>query len=400
MKSLEPLSTVRASAPARPSSPARAAAPTDASAAPADGVDLQGLPPLETPKKAVQVLAESYGYAEFPQASPDGKHVLFNVVGDYETSQMLLVKSDGGTPRSLFTGEKVRREDLPDFLARHRGHIDEQGTWAADGRTIYYRTSTGGETFSIARFDVEGSSSKVVVSDPGRMNLKHPVETEDGYILGYGGPPDAKYRTSERYSDLFLADPATGTYRLLTHSDGTVSYKHPSEMHGRILAHVEPKGSEEARADLVAVDPATGREQNLTVTPGSDERHPFYNEKVDLVAFHSDDSGDKNLWLATPDFQHRAQLTFYGKPAQSPSWSPDGKTLYFVKKLERQAEGEPFYQRQADIRALDVRKALKDLCEQASDRVKALEKAEASDATLAAAKEALEEYEFFLERYD
>ena len=397
MRNLDPLSATRISTPLRSASPAQVPTRTESPAVPADGVELQALPPLETPKKAVTVLAGSYGYAEFPQASPDGRHVLFNVVGDYETSQMLMVKAGGGTPRALFTGEKVGPEELPAFLERHHGHIDEQGTWTADGRSIYYRTNSQGQ-FSIARFDLEGASSKVVVSDPG-MNLKHPVETGDGYILGYGGPPDAKYRTSEQYSDLFLADPATGQYRLLTHSDGSVSYKHPSEMHGQVLAHVEPKGTETAKADLVSVDPSTGRAQNLTASPGSDERHPFYNAKVDLVAFHSDDTGDKNLWIATPDFEHRAQLTFYGKAAQSPSWSPDGKTLYFVKKLEKQAEGEPFYERQADVRALDVRQALKDLGQQADDRVKALEKAEAPDEAVAAARSARAEYGFFLERY-
>lgn len=375
--------------------PPTAPAPQEAAPRP-DRVDLQGLPPLQTPKKAVTVLAESFGYAEFPQASPDGRHVLFNVVGDYDTSQMILMKADGSEKRALLTGERVRARDLPEFLASQRGRIDEQGTWTADGRSVLYRTNSQGQ-FSIARFDLEDSSARTVVHLP-EMNLKHPVETSEGYILGYGGPPDATYKTSERYSDIFLADPRTGQIEFLTHSDGSVSYKHPSQMKGAILAHVEPKKGEDPKADLVALDPKGGAERNLTRTPDSDERHPFYNPRIDLVAYHSDDSGDKNLWLATPDFERRVQVTFYGKPAQSPSWSPDGQTLYFVKKDARQPEGEPFYKRQADIRALDLPKALKDLCSQARERCHQLEKEGAPETLQAAAREALEDYRFFLER--
>lgn len=372
-------------------------APAPRPVEPSESVSLQALPLLETPKKAVTVLADTFGYAEFPQASPDGEHVLFNVVGDYETSQMIVMDADGGNKRALFTGEPVDADGLGDFLQRHHGRIDEQGTWTADGRSVYYRTNSEGP-FSIARFDLERGRSRVVVSDPG-MNMKHPVETVDGYILGYGGPPDEKIQTSEKYSDILLADPRTGNWRLLTHSDGSVSYKHPAEMEGRILAHAEPRGVEDARADVVAVDSSTGAVANLTATPDADERHPFYNAKVGLVAFHSDDTGDKNLWLATPDFQHRAQLTFYGKAAQSPSWSADGRKLYFVKKQAKQAEGEPFYKRQADIRVLDVKKALKDLVAQADDRVKDLSKQSAEESVVEAARQAAQEYRFFLERY-
>ncbi|MBZ0253279.1 MAG: hypothetical protein K8I02_08065, partial [Candidatus Methylomirabilis sp.] len=182
------------------------------------------------------------------------------------------------------------------------------------------------------------------------------------------------------------------------HSDGSVSYKHPSEMDGRILAHVENRAA--ASSDIVSVDPSGGPEKNLTASPTVDERHPFYNAAVDLVTFHSDETGDKNVWIATQDLSRRVQLTFYGKAAQSPSWSPDGRRLYFVKKLERQAEGEPFYKRQADIRTLDVPKALKSLKKQAKERVRELQSAGAPEAEVASARKALEDYKFFLERYE
>lgn len=365
-----------------------------------DEVRLDSLPPLETTKSAVDVLASGYGYAEFPQCSPDGKKIIFNSVHDYETSQMLVMRADGSHVRSLFTGEKLTPENLAAFMEQRKGHIDEQGTWSHDGDSIYYRSNERG-TFGIARFDVEAETSDMVVHDP-NMNLKHPEETEDGFIVGYGGPPGKKYKTSEEFSDLFLANPEDGTYQLITHSDGSVAYKHPSLFHGQVVAHREPRGGdnpEGGNADLILVDPKTGVERNLTQTPDADERHPFFNEKVGLMAFHSDETSDKNLWISTPDTSRRCQLTHYGKAAQSPCWSPDGQKIYFVKKLERQAEGEPFFARQAEIRVIDVSKALEDLTDQARKRLHDLEDRGAGKALVEQAKESYEDYRWFRNKY-
>lgn len=367
-------------------------------AAPSDGVEINSLPPLEMPRKAVETLASGFGYAEFPQVSPDGKTLVFNVVGDYVTSQMLVMDSDGGTVRSLFTGEKVTPENIGAFMEENKGNIAEQGTWSKDGRHIYYRTSQNG-TFDVGRFDIKTGKKEIVVADD-NLNMKHPVELEDGRVAGYGGPPGDKYKTVDKYSDIWIADPSKGTYALITHTDGSVAYKHPAPFGDKILAHKEPKGGDTEAADLVILDPKTGEETNLTNTPNADERHVFFNKKVGLLTYHSDGSGDKNLWLSTPDGKQKCQLTHYSKPAQSPCWSPDGRKIYFVRKNEKQAEGEDFYVRQADIRVIDVKDALKDLKEQSKDRIKTLKSMDADKELVAAARKEYENYKFFLEKYE
>ena len=92
-------------------------------------------------------------------------------------------------------------------------------------------------------------------------------------------------------------------------------------------------------------------------------------------------------------------MTFYGRPAQSPCWSPDGKEIFFIKKDVRQPDDQQFYQRQAEVRALDVKDALKDLAKQAKKRLEKLEKDSADEETLALAREQRDNYEFFLRRY-
>ncbi|MBI3928001.1 MAG: PD40 domain-containing protein [Armatimonadetes bacterium] len=374
---------------------ASAAAPS------AESERLDVLPPLENPDQAVGKLAVGFGYVEFPQISPDGKKLVFNVVGDYKTSQMLIMDADGGKARSLLDRRVVTPETVKQFLSDYQDQIQEQGTFTEDGRSLYFRTNERG-TFGIGRYDLRSGGTELVLHDP-RINMKHPVELDDHRIACYGGPPSEKYPTVDQYTDLFIADVRTGERQMLTHSNGQLAYKHPSLMHGQLLAHVEPAGAQangtEPMSDILLIDPASGEQSNLTRTPEADERHPFYNEAMDLLVYHRKADGEKNLVLSTPDGSRSLALTRYGKPAQSPCWSPDGTRIYFVKKRERQPDGEPFFNRQADIRVLDVPRALKDLTRQAKHRLKVLEKQDASESLLERARQEYEDCKFFRNLY-
>ena len=110
-------------------------------------------------------------------------------------------------------------------------------------------------------------------------------------------------------------------------------------------------------------------------------------------------AGDKNIWISTPDGERKCQLTFYGKAAQSPCWSPGGKKIYFVEKGTRQTAEQQFYERQTEIRVLDVKDCLKDLARQARDQVKGLKMANAPEEQIAAAQQRYDDYKFFLNKY-
>ncbi|MCA9776464.1 MAG: PD40 domain-containing protein [Candidatus Eremiobacteraeota bacterium] len=368
---------------------------TQSETAPSEILSLSGLEPLETPKKAIRKIVKGLGYTEFPQVSPDGKTLVFNVVGDYTTSQLMSVPARGGKVHALDSGERVTPENVGEYLQSHQGSICEQATFDQSGNLLY-RTNQNG-TFDIGSYNFTDKNFQMVAENP-NLNLKHPVQLDDGRIAIYGGPPTPERPTSEQYSNLYLLDPTNSEMKQLTHSEGAYAYKHPAPVNGKIVAHREDKQNHDV-SDLISLDPEGGPETLLTETPTADEKHAFYNKKRDLMVYHRKVEGDKNLVLSTPDGSRTAQLTFYGHPAQSPCWSPDGKEIYFVKKDVRQADGEPFYHRQAEVRALDVKDALKDLAKQAQKRLKKLKSEGADETTLALAREQRDNYEYFLRRY-
>ncbi|MCA9793740.1 MAG: PD40 domain-containing protein [Candidatus Eremiobacteraeota bacterium] len=389
---------------ARPVMPTSVRAATTASAQPeapqapvSDRVQLQELAPLESPKKAIDTLVSGLGYCEFPQVSPDGKTLVFNVVHDYTTSQVMVVPSKGGKVRALDSGERIKPENVADYLAGHEGHIVEQASWARDGKTLFFRSNEQG-TFGIGQHNMADGGRQMLVHNP-ELNMKHPIQMPDGRIVCYGGPPSQKYPTVDQYSNLFIADPSSGAITMLTDSTGDFAYKHPAVLGDAVIAHKEDKQAG-GMADLIRLDPTTHEQVKITETPTADERHPFYSPSMDLLVYHRKEAGDKNLVLSTPDGSRTAQLTFYGHPAQSPCWSPDGKKIYFVKKDVKQAEGEPFYARQSEIRVMDVEKALKDLKKQAKDQLKKLEAEGAKPELVELARQQHDNYSYFLRRYD
>ncbi len=339
---------------------------------------------------------EGFGYVEFPQVSPDGETLVFNVVHNYTTSQLMVTDTKGGKVRALATGEKVDADSVGEYLDTQEGAIQEQATFSRDGRALYYRDNQN-RTFDIGRRDLATGESRLVVTNP-ELNMKHPFEMKDGRLVCYGGPPGEEFPTTDRYSNIFLADPTTGSTTAVTDSKGEVAYKHPAEVDGAIVAHVEDK-AKDGISDLVLLDPESGDHTWITRTPLADEKHAFVNDEVGLLVYHRKEDGDKNLVLSTPDGERSAQLTFYGRPAQSPCWSPDGKKIYFVKKDVKPEGDLPFFHRQAEIRVLDVKDALKDLAKQAKVRLKELEKEQAPAEVVELAQEQLDNYEYFLRRY-
>lgn len=353
-----------------------------------DRVEISSPGSLNTPKTAIKPLVQDFGYVEFPQLSPDGKLLAFNVVRDHETSQLLVMDLESQEVRSPLTDEPVTRDSLKGFLDSRRGHLDEQGTWKEDGSGLYYRTNHGKGNFGIGSVDL-GGREEVVLYDEG-LNMKHPCDMGQGWLTFYGGPVGKKYLTDDQFSDIYLANLGDQSFKPLTHSNGKLAYKHPAHLQEGIVAHVE--ATDEGRkdvADLVSIDPTTGEVRQLTETPAADERHAFYSEAKDLMIYHREIDGDKNLVLSTPDGSRSVQLTF-GERIQSPCWAPDGESVVFIEKGPKWSKDSQHFERDASIHRLELRSCLRELASQAEEGL-----AKAGPQ----ARARYQDYLFFLQRF-
>jgi Tol biopolymer transport system component len=69
------------------------------------------------------------------------------------------------------------------------------------------------------------------------------------------------------------------------------------------------------------------------------ETHAQYSPDGRKIAFRSDRSGTSEVWVCDQDGANPVKVTSFGGPATGqPTWSPDGKTLAFVSRPEKNAD--------------------------------------------------------------
>ena len=88
-------------------------------------------------------------------------------------------------------------------------------------------------------------------------------------------------------------------------------------------------------SDLHSIDPATGSRLQLTAHSGLDNSWPAASPDGSAIAFTSVRTGTRQVWLMAPDGSGQRLLTGGGEQgitAHSAAFSPDGGTVYFIRR--------------------------------------------------------------------
>ena len=299
--------------------------------------------------------------------TPDGKAVLFRSTRNSYSrfNRLFTVSLEGGLPHEL---------PLP---------TAEYGAFSADGRHIAYVPVDNNRRLSAIGWKRYrgGKASRVWIANLSDLALDQvPRETSnDGNPMWVGnkvyflsdrngpfslfvydtrtkkiepalaGSADIKSASAgpgaivyEQFGSLNLFDPATGKSKAVA---VTVPADLPNlrprfkKVESEIAeARLSPSGARavfEAHGEILTVPGEKGDIRNLTNTPGTMERDPAWSPDGKWIAYFSDESGEYQLFLKSPDGLGEPRKISLGNPPSfyyQPVWSPDSKKIAFSDK--------------------------------------------------------------------
>ena len=196
---------------------------------------------------------------------------------------------------------------------------DEAGpAFSHNGKYLAYECFPTSSDFAIAIVSAAGSGA-------------HLVKEFKGYVEGLAWTADDKRllfiqtligEGRSHIRELTIADGSVHDLSFATHAEGLSI----SARGDRLVFHVESARTDNIwRADLSR--PQDPPVELISTT--RDQLMPQYSPDGTHIVFASDRTGPTEIWMSDAAGGNLGQLTHLGQPSGSPSWSPDGKKIAF-----------------------------------------------------------------------
>ncbi|MFN7932006.1 MAG: protein kinase [Bryobacteraceae bacterium] len=235
--------------------------------------------------------------------SPDGNEVAFVMAGDGATTPDLYVKSAiGGTPRRITNDQAI--ENSP--------------AWSADGKRIAFtRRASREDTATLYVLSLAGGPARKIGNAVIHSASGLSWSSDDRFLVATCG------------KQICLTEIATGEMRTITKPEAVANDQLPVfAADGKRLAFIRRRSFYNSGIfllDLSGKTPGaprsitTGSVRDIAVTPDGSR-----------IAFISDGSGNRDLWTAKSDGTEAQPLARAGEMrVGSPRWSPDGSQIAF-----------------------------------------------------------------------
>ncbi|HEY6308420.1 MAG TPA: protease, partial [Candidatus Angelobacter sp.] len=255
--------------------------------------------------------------------SADGKHIAYVPTDNNRRLSAIGWKRYRGGKTSRIWIANLSNYALE--IVPHDASNDGSPMWV--GNKVYFLSDRNGP-FSLFVYDV--NSKKVEQALPGNGEDIKSASAGPGAIV------------YEQFGSLNLFDLATGKAKpvaVTVPADLPNVRPHFKKVENEIAAAaISPSGARalfEAHGEIFTAPAEKGDVRNLTGTPGVMERDPAWSPDGKSVAYFSDESGEYQLFLKSPDGMGEPRKISLGSPASfyySPTWSPDSKKIAYTDK--------------------------------------------------------------------
>ena len=285
------------------------------------------VPALGGAERKLLTLGPNPGWPGLPTLawSPDGKFIAFTYKAQKEQPFKIFLLSPDTFERHALTSPAA--ENVGDF----------NPAFSPDGKSVAFARQSSGSLADIYVVPITGGEPSRLTFD--NASLAGLAFTENGREIIFsssradGGSSEYRHvQIASEYSNLWRIPTSGGTAERVR-IGGDAYFPNISRL-GNRLAYVQTPPEDENIYRIELSDRTVSNNPPIKLIGSTrGDGGPQFAPDGRRIAFHSDRSGESEIWICDREGTNPVQVTTL-KYADTPRWSPDGQQIAFVYRVE------------------------------------------------------------------